>query len=131
MRNDTSVFELGALAAKIADDVKTSFSIQDMLVLAKRALSVSSEKISFATIAGEGAVATKSGASYYVISRPSAIEMINEVLGENIKEDEFDRDSVFLNENYKEFKRIYSSKAEYKIYSASQLSENGIDIAHK
>jgi hypothetical protein len=92
---------------------------------------VPSERIRFVTLAGEGAVAKKSGASYYVISRPSCIEIFREIFCADVNEDNFDKCRLFLNEDYDEFERIYFSHAKYTVYDAAALCRDGIDIAKK
>ena len=131
LKTDTSVLEIGTVAAKLADKVKTSLSLQEIMSLAKTAFSVPAERIRFVTLAGEGAVAKKSGASYYVISRPSCIEIFREIFCADVDENNFDRDRLFLNEDYTEFERIYFSSAKYTVYDAATLCKDGIDIANR
>ena len=128
LRTDTSVLEIGAVVARVADKIDTSLSVPEMISLAKTAFSVSSERIRFVTLAGEGAVAKKSGASYYVLSRPSCIEIFRDMFSAEIDEEDFDKDRLFLNEDYDEFERIYFSTAEYTVYDAATLCNDGIDI---
>ena len=125
------MLEIGVVAARVAQKVETSLSVTEVLSLAKQAMAVSPEKVRFVTLAGKGAVAKKSGASYYVISRPSAIEILKNIVGADVNEQNFDTDCLFLNENYAEFGKIYADPAEYTVYDAATLCKNGIDIAHK
>ena len=131
LKNNASVFEIGSVAARIVPHVKTSLSLTEILPLVKQVLAVPSENIRLSTLAGEGAVAKKSGASYYVISRPSAIEQVRELFGSDIDESGFDRKRLFLNEEYDEFVRIYSEGAEYTVYDVSYICREGINIARK
>jgi len=123
--------EAASIAVRVFDDVKTNVAFDDMTKLIGGALAVESENISFVTLAGEEATATSSGASYYVMSRPSAIKIINEFLGGSATEENFDKNRVFLNEKYTEFKKIYDSRAEYRVHNAKTILEEGIDIASK
>ena len=131
LKNGTSALEIGTVAAKIIDKIDTSLSLADMITLAKAAFSVPAEKIRFVTLAGEGAIAKKSGASYYVISRPSCIEIFREIFSADVNEDNFDSDRLFLNRDYEEFERIYFSSAGYTVYDAAAICKDGIDIANK
>lgn len=131
LRNDTSVFEVATVVARVADKIDTSLSLQEMISLAKTAFSVPADGISFVTLAGEGAIAQKSGASYYVLSRPSCIEIFRDIFSADVTEQSFDKERLFLNEDYAEFERIYFSSARYTVYDAASLCKDGIDIANK
>ncbi len=131
IRSDASILTIASLAATLADDIDTDASISNIVTLARKALVLSAEKIRFVTLAGEGAVAEKSGASYYVISRDSAIEITGKYLGGTGDEKSFDKDRKFLNENYDSFSKIYYSKADYTVYDAATLASGGIEIERK
>ena len=126
LRGELSIIEIGSVAAAVSDDVRTSISLSEAIVLAKRVITLPSDRISFVTLAGGGAIATKSGASYYVISRPCAIEIVRDMLGGDADEESFDPDRLFLNESYTEFERIYTERAEYTVYSADSLEKSGL-----
>ena len=131
VKSGVSFSQATAVAIKVFNDIKTNVSFDEVSALIGGALSVESENISFVTLAGEEATAISSGASYYVMSRPSAIKTVNELLGGSATEESFDKKRVFLNEKYDEFKRIYNSSAPYKVHSARSILEEGIDIASK
>ena len=131
IKSGVSITEAAAIAVRVFDDIKTNLAIDDMTRLIGGALAVESKDISFVTLAGEEATATSSGASYYVMSRPSAMKRVNELLGGDATEESFDKGRIFLNEKYKAFERIYSSPAEYKVHTAESILLLGIDIAGK
>jgi len=131
VKSGLSLAEAGNIVLGLRDDVRTNLSFDEMAKLVRGAFSVSSENIRFLTLAGDGATATESGASYYVISRPAAIEIVNEYLGGNASEETFDPTHLFLNEKYPEFGKIYSTYAKYEVYSASDISGGKLGIAHK
>ncbi len=131
LKSDISVFDIGAIVAAASDNVKMSIPMSSVIPLAKQLINIPAENVKFVTLAGEGAVASVSGASYYVISRPSAIKILNEVLGADVSEENFDVGKVFLNERYNSFEDIYNSNVEYKIFDAKTLVGSGIEIAHK
>ena len=131
LKGDTSFFELTEVIGSVIDDVKTDMSISNIISLARQAFSIQAEKVRFVTLAGEGTVASKSGASYYVISRPSAIRIVNEFLGARASEDNFDKGRLFLNERYDSFEDIYYREIDFRVYDANSLVSEGIDISHK
>ena len=131
LKSDSSILDISAVALSLIGDVKTNIPLSNVYMLVKDAMAVLPQNIRFVTLAGEGAVATASGASYYVVSRTSAIEIVNEFFGAKADEDSFDAKRVFLNEKYDSFKDIYYSRADYEIYDASALISEGIDIARK
>ena len=130
LKSDLSVFEIGAIVAAVSDNIKMNIPMTSVIPLAKQLMAIPAENVRFVTLAGEGAVAKSSGASYYVISRPSSIEILNLLLGASVTEESFDRERVFLNERYGSFGDIYNSYAEYKIFDAKTLVQSGIEIRH-
>ena len=130
-KGSVSLLRIKEIYSAVSDNIKTDISIGDIIVFATQAFSVPSDMVRFVTLAGEGAVANASGASYYVISRPSAIEIVNEYLGANATEESFDKNRVFLNDKYDSFSRIYNSPAQYTVYDAKSLVAGQLDIARK
>ena len=131
LKSDLSVFEIGAIVAAVSDNIKMNIPMSSVITLAKELMSIPSENVKFVTLAGESAVAKASGASYYVISRPSAIEILNELMGAGLSDESFDRERVFLNDRYDSFENIYKNRAEYKIFDAKTLVQSGIEIVQK
>ena len=131
LKNDVSILEIGAILAAVSDNLKMNIPINSVVTLAKQLMSIPAENVRFVTLAGAGAVAKASGASYYVISRPSAIKIVNELLGAEATEETFDKDKLFLNDRYDTFFDIYYSEAEYTVYDAKSLVASGIEIVRK
>ncbi len=131
LKSSASLLRIKEIFGAVSKDIRTDISMSDIVILATQAFSVASERVTFVTLAGEGAVAKASGASYYVLSRPSAIKIVNEFLGGHADEGSFDKNRVFLNDKYESFSDIYYSEAEYKVYDAKSLVMGQIDIAHK
>ena len=131
LKSSASLFRIKEIYSAVSDDIKTDISMGDIVAFAAQAFSVPSDKVSFVTLAGEGAVASASGASYYVISRPAAIEIVNKYLGAGADEQSFDKDRAFLNDKYESFSRIYYSHAEYTVYDARSLVTGQLDIVRK
>ena len=131
LKGTTSLFSIKEIFTAIRDDISTDISMSDIVILAAQAFSIPSDSVSFVTLAGESAVAKASGASYYVISRSAAIEIVNELLGGYADEESFDSEGLFLNDKYQSFSDIYYSYAEYTVYNAKALADGEIDIAHK
>ncbi len=131
LKSTTSLLRIKEIFTAVRDDIKTDISMSDIIVFAAQAFAVPSDSVTFVTLAGESAVAKTSGASYYVISRSSAIEIVNEFLGGDADEKSFDTERAFLNDKYESFSDIYYSDAEYTVYDAKSLIEGQMDIAHK
>ena len=131
LKSNMSLFRIKEIFTAVRDDISTDISMSDIVVFAAQAFSVPSENVRFVTLAGESAVAKSSGASYYVISRSSSIEIVNEFLGGYADEESFDSEGAFLNDRYESFSDIYYSDAEYTVYDAKSLIEGKVDIAHK
>ncbi len=129
LKSDVSLFEIGAILAAVSDNVKMNIPMSSVVTLAKQLMSIPSENVRFVTLAGEGAVAKASGASYYVISRPAAIKIVNDILGASATDKTFDKDRLFLNDRYDSFFDIYYSDIEYTVYDAKSLVASGIEIA--
>ena len=114
-----------ALAARLAlaaDGVETDMSVADIISIGARAMDFPMGNILMMTLPGSEAVAEKSGASYYVLSRESCAEVTASYFG---RKREFDADEKFLNGDYQSFIDIYGSKAEYSAVSVYDLiSEN-------
>ena len=131
VKSGVSFGEAANIAIKVFDDVSTNLPIAKMRELIGGVLAVESENIRFVTLAGEEATAKASGASYYVMSRPSAIKIVNELLGGNATEENFDTKRLFLNEKYDEFEKIYTCPAEYKVFDSKSILSYGIEITSK
>ena len=131
LKSSASLLRIKEIFGAVSKEMRTDISMSDIVILATQAFSISSDRITFVTLAGQGAIAKVSGASYYVLSRPSAIKIVNEFLGGNADEESFDKNKVFLNDRYESFSDIYYSEAEYKVYDARSLVMGQIDIAHK
>ena len=131
LKSDLSLFDIGAIAAAVFDDVKMSVSMSGAIILARQMMNIAPENVRLVTLAGESAVAESSGASYYVISRSAAVRILRELLGSDVTEDTFDKEALFLNEKYSTFRDIYYSDREYRVYDAKSLVASGIEIVHK
>lgn len=114
------------MAAKLtaaAKGVETDIAATDMLSVGMRAMSFGAENIRMLTLPGKEAIATQSGASYYVISAPSVSEIMRECFG---GASSFDAEGKFLNERYEEFARIYNEYTEYTVNSVLDILQDGI-----
>ena len=131
LKSDLSLFDIGAIVAALSDDVKMSVAMSDAIILSRQIMSIAPENVRFVTLAGEGAVAESSGASYYVVSRSAAVKILRDMLGADVTEESFDREALFLNEKYATFRDIYYSDRDYTVYDAKSLVASGIEIAHR
>jgi hypothetical protein len=114
------------MAAKLtaaADGVETDISATELLSIGVKSMDFGKENILFLTLPGKDAVAERSGASYYVLSRQATEEILQRYF---CADGEFDRDGIFLNENYDSFRKIYEEYAEYGVNSVSDILLDGI-----
>ncbi len=124
-----SPLTLGKLALSLLDDVETDLGAVELLPLIRDALAVEAQKVYFVTAPGADAIGEKSGASYYILSRDGMAELLCEHLG--AKSGSFDPSGVFLHPDSKRFRLIYEQYTPYLVYSASEITENGIRISQK
>ncbi len=107
------------LTTALSEGTDTSLAPLEMVELYSKITKIRSSDIIALTAPGEGAIAKKSGASYYVLSAPSMDEVLSRYFG--AKAGSFDREELFLNCNYDSFKRIYREKSTYKPQTLSDL----------
>lgn len=107
----------------VAEGVETNMGGSDMVELCTDALDIGSNGIAFVTLPGKEVTATVSGASYYVVSAPSAAELTELYFG---RKKEFDSERKFLNEGYDSFKLVYENYVEYGVCSVSDILRDGI-----
>ena len=113
---------------KAAENVETDLGVADMLSIGVQALDMDKQRIRLLTLPGEELVATESGASYYVLSRAANEEIMERYFGRSA---DFDREEVFLNNDYKSFGDAYRKYTEYDAQSLEDITENGIKIQIK
>ena len=114
------------MAAKLtaaADGVETDISATELLSIGVKSMDFGKENILFLTLPGKDAVAERSGASYYVLSRQATEEILQRYF---CADGEFDGNGIFLNENYDSFRKIYEEYAEYGVNSVSDILRDGI-----
>ena len=109
---------MAARLAAAADGVETDLGIGDLLEISAYVLEMNADGVAMLTLAGEQAVATRSGASYYVLSAVSCESIMTEHFGGNGK---FDAGGVFLNSDYETFVSIYGSEREYALLPVKKL----------
>ena len=106
------------------DGVETDLSLPDMVELGMAVREMDGDSIFLVTLPGRVAVATESGASYYVIFADGARFIMREYFGGG----DFDPDEYFLNKKYKTFEDIYFEKCTPEIFSVNDIFEGGINI---
>ncbi len=109
------------MAAKLcaaAEGIETDLSLTDWLEFGMKTLSLADGDINVLTLAGAVLTATQSGASYYCLSAPSNAEIMKKYFG---SDGDFDRYSLFLNENYDEFEQVYENEIEYSVTSIVEI----------
>jgi LCP family protein required for cell wall assembly len=111
-----------------ARGVETDLAVSDLLSMGVRCLGMDGGDVGFVTLPGREAVATESGAWYYVLSRASAEELMTSYFN---AEDSFDKKGVFFNGQYKSFADIYDGYEQYSVTELDDIAKNGIDIQIK
>lgn len=114
------------MAARLAatlDGVETDMGVSDMISLGVDALGMQSENIFMLTLPGKEAIASESGASYYVLSRDATSEVLHEYFG---ADGEFDAERKFLNSRYDSFEKIYGEYTEYRVSSVTDIVREGL-----
>ena len=105
------------LAGSLWGEVETDLKLTELPTLIGEAMALSEESIFLVTAPGSEAVA-KSGASYYALSAPAMEELLSEHFG--MQEGAFDRKSVFLNDQNRDFQKIYETYVSYRVYCAAE-----------
>ena len=113
--------------ASAIEGVETDMSVADIMSIGVQVIDMRDDKINILTLAGRDVVATQSGASYYVLSRPSCEEIMKKYFGGT----GFDKNKVLLNKRYQSFKDAYFNRVEYTVLPISKIRKDGIDIQIK
>ncbi|MBQ9086847.1 MAG: LCP family protein [Clostridia bacterium] len=106
------------LAISLLGTVETNLTLPDITLLAESLFSAEAGGMFLTTAPGEEATATKSGASYFVLSAPGMEELLREHFG--AREGGFDPNRVYLNQSYAQFQEIYRRKISYGSYSLTE-----------
>ena len=100
---DTSSLSLLLELLPTLDSIGTNIPLSKIATVAYEAERVATENIVFRTLPGDSAVATSSGAWYYVLRKGETEKILEKYFGCG----EFDPLEVFLNDKYVEFEEIY------------------------
>lgn len=99
------------LAEQAVKEIVTDVPLTDIIAYAKELWSVDLENVVMMTLPGTDArTEVNSGAWYYVINRQLALDMINEyfnVYSEDITDEMFDSENLFIDPKLENFKNIY------------------------
>jgi len=125
-REDMTPTKLAGLLSALLGKTDTDITLADAKELSDVLLGVKDENMFFLTAPGAPAIAEKSGASYYVLSRDATAEVLRNNFG---AEGEFDKNNIFLNSDYSEFRDIYFGYSEYRVVSAADISRDTDGIA--
>ncbi len=101
-----------ARLATAVSGVETDMSIADLISVSAKVVDMDSQSICMLTLPGSEQTATQSGASYYVISMPSAEKIMKEYF---FASEAFDQNQLFLNERYGSFEAAYNTEADYEL----------------
>ncbi len=120
IKSSVNIGNAYGLANDILPHLKTNISAPRLVRSGVEALQTELADISFFTLPGQSVISASSGASFYVMSAPSAEEALCQYFGK--VEGELDRDKAFLHPTHQNFRLAYEKKAEYSVYSARELS---------
>ena len=112
-------FSVYSIANKVLPYIETDIDTGELISLCLNVMVVDSSSVSIATLPGEDAISQISGASFYVLSAPSAQELLTEYF--LIDEDGFDKSGCFLHPSLENFKKIYQKRIENKVFSVDEL----------
>ena len=124
---DVSATDALRIAGTVLPSLDTDLTMPDLLSLYEVVPTLADESIYFLTLPGQDCVGKKSGASYYVVSAPSSIEVLSRYFG--AKAEDFDKNRYLRHQTNSDFAAIYDAAVEYSVYSASQIAEQGIEIS--
>ena len=115
------------LSGAVLPAIDTDLTLPDLLSLYGLLPSISEDAVCFVTLPGQDCVGRQSGASYYVISAPSASEVMQRYFG--ARAEDFDIKKRFRHTTNEDFAAIYDTACAYSVYSAAQIGEDGIEIS--
>lgn len=119
LKEKINLFNVYSVASAALPYLKTDISAGALVSFALSVVALDSSDISIATLSGEDAISSISGGSFYVVSAPSASELLIKYFG--AEEGEFDKERRFLHPTLDSFKKIYQKKVESKVFLADEL----------
>ena len=122
VRKNTDPLTLAQLAGVLLGKAETNITPADGIRLTEVLLSFSPSQMYLVTAAGEAVTAGKSGASYYSLSFPAMEKILCEYFGADVGE--FDREGLFKNEKYEDFRAAYDRNTPIKVYTVKKLMED-------
>lgn len=114
------------LVTAMPEHIETNLTVSEMLSLGKTAMGTPDESILFFTLPGKACTVAQTGASYYVLSAPSAAELMEDFFGGDASS--FDPEEVFCHHKNSRFCEIYREYTPYEGASAARIEENGVQI---
>lgn len=119
LKEKITPFNIYSVASSALPYLKTNIPAVELVSIGLSVISMKSEDISIATLAGEDTVSSISGGSFYVVSSPSAAEIMMQYFGAH--DNEFDKNGYFLHPTLENFKKIYHKRIENRVFSADEL----------
>lgn len=124
-KNPVKMYKLFKL---LTESCETNVTEGDVMKLIGEISRGGDGEVFYLTAPGEAIQTQKSGAWYYVLSRPSMKEILENYFGAGANGKFFDKDEKFVDKQEKPFYDIYEKRCEYKIYSDDDIDNNLIDI---
>ncbi len=129
LKSSLSPTDLVSLAGIVLENLETDLTLSETVSVATEGLTLMPSEIYLLSLPGEEAVATISGAGYYVLSGKACTEMMERWFGGN--KENFDPDQLFRNPRYEKFCEIYDGYTPYEVYDAGKIVESGVKIDTK
>ena len=123
IKNPVTLYSITDL---ICSRSESNLKRQDLLAIGLKLSKVKSVSVIYCTAPGEAIQSEASGAWYYILSRPSMTELLGLRFG--AKEKDFDVSNKFVDKRVKSFYDIYENRCAYRIYSASEIDNNQVNI---
>lgn len=119
LKEKITPFNVYSIASSAIPYLDTDISATSLVSLGLSVITLEADGISIATLPGEDVISSISGGSFYVISAPSASELLVKYFG--AEENSFDKSRCFLHPTLDSFIKIYQKRVENRVFLADEL----------
>lgn len=110
----------------VSEQSESNINEQDIISVGLKLKGQKNMDVFYMTASGEAVQSDKSGAWYYILSRPTMNDLLYERFGADKKD--FDKNNKFVDKRVKSFYDIYEKYYDYKVYSTDDIENNQINI---
>lgn len=134
LKNNLSIGTVSEIVNAVYEHVDTELSVTDMIYFGKKVLGLELSNVTMLTLPGTSKTSANSGASYYVLNRAAAMNVIDQhynIYDFPINDDIFDRNQSFCNTTDSEMEEAYLAAAEdclSNMYNGQDISDHSIEI---